>query len=53
MTGIRVESKYNVCLLSFKIYRPTVHCAVIVVDLGVYLQCFDAVGWTAGRASGL
>jgi len=51
---LRLESEWkvsNVCLLSFKIYRPTVHCAVIVVDLEVYLQCFDAVGWAAGRAS--
>jgi len=24
-----------------------------VIDLAVYLQCFDTVGWTSGRTSGL
>ena len=33
-------------------------CLLVLVSLGLFLsqtclQCFDAVGWAAGRASGL
>ena len=28
-------------------------CVCVLVDTGECLQCFDAVGWAAGRAFGL
>ena len=30
-----------------------INCNFISVSISVCLQCFDAVGWAAGRASGL
>jgi len=37
-----------IILLLFLLYLVTAFCV-----LYVYLQCFDTVGWAAGRASGL
>jgi len=30
-----------------------IHCCLLLLLLLGQLQCFDAVGWAAGRASGL
>ena len=33
--------------------RPLNSCVCVCVNIYCCLQCFDAVGWAAGRASGL
>jgi len=39
--------------LSFKGWSDFDHCKHYYYMNSLSLQCFDAVGWTAGRASGL
>jgi len=36
-----------------KLYNVPIHISLRVVHTKFCLQCFDAVGWAAGRASGL
>jgi len=52
------ESVGNLCHLTRLGLRYTLHChsqRLVTYSLShrLFLQCFDAVGWAAGRASGL
>jgi len=37
----------------YNVYRPSVSVVILSFVCALHLQCFDAVGWAAGRASGL
>ena len=51
----RIDYQYQtiniVCRKTQRVHR--LRFTIIVTDVEMFLQCFDAVGWAAGRASGL
>jgi len=47
ITSLQDDNRASISSLSF--YRPN---AFLIFDQ-LYLQCFDTVGWAAGRASSL
>ena len=54
VTSVNIVKSYIVLVFYFKVGLV---CMIIFVICSlvayVFLQCFDAVGWAAGRASGL
>jgi len=44
------SGRFRRCCASFSVVNA--YCVIIII-IQYILQCFDAVGWTAGRASGL
>ena len=55
LTSTPESSTLTTRLPSHPVYMYTcqITCQVQRVYVCIYVQCFDAVGWVAGRASGL
>ena len=50
---LRLHKFITLSVYKLQFYKFTKHCVESLIALAFFLQCFNAVGWAAGRASGL